>query len=378
MRTLLKAAPILLSGASLFAQYPGLTLPPSGNNQRAAVTQFIGPVKVTIEYSSPAVHGPDGKDRRGQIWGKLVPYGMSDLGFGNGKPDPWRAGANQNTVFEVSDSVAIEGKPLAAGRYGLHMIPGEQEWTLIFSKNSDAWGSFFYDEADDALRVTVKPHKHDYREYLTYEFPLRRPAESTAEMQWEELSVPWNVKVENPDEIYMVRLRRELTTVPGFSYQGYAAAARYTLTADRHLDQGLRWADAAISMPFIGQANFETLGVKAQILAKMGQKDEAKKVMDAALKLPGTTSLDIHQYGRQLLMAKQVDEALQVFQYNAERNGDAWPVHVSLARAYMAKGDLKQALDHAQKAAKQAPDEQNKKNLEAMVKALSEGQTYNQ
>ena len=100
--------------------------------------------------------------------------------------------------------------------------------------------------------------------------------------------------------------------------------------------------------------------------------------MDAALKLPGTTSLEIHQYGRQLLMAKQVDEALQVFQYNAERNGDAWPVHVGLARAYMAKGDLKQALDHAQKAAKQAPDEVNKKNLEAMVKALSEGQTYNQ
>ena len=84
MRTLLKAAPVLLCGASLFAEYPGLTLPPSGNNQKAAVTQFIGPVKVTIEYSSPAVHGPDGKDRRGQIWGKLVPYGMSNLGFGNG------------------------------------------------------------------------------------------------------------------------------------------------------------------------------------------------------------------------------------------------------------------------------------------------------
>ena len=108
------------------------------------------------------------------------------------------------------------------------MIPGQEEWTLIFSKNADAWGSFFYDEADDALRVTVKPHKHDYREYLTYEFPLRRPAEATAELQWEELAVPWTVKVEDPDEIYMARLRRELTTVPGFTYQGYVAAARYT------------------------------------------------------------------------------------------------------------------------------------------------------
>lgn len=378
MRTLIQLTIALLSGGGLFAQYPGLTLPPSGNNQKAAVTQFIGPVKVTIQYSSPAVHGPDGKDRRGQIWGRLVPYGMSNLGFGNGKPDPWRAGANENTVFEVSDSVVIEGKPLAAGRYGLHMIPGQEEWTLIFSTNADAWGSFFYDESEDALRVTVKPHKHEYREYLTYEFPVRRQMEATAELQWEELAIPWTVKIEDSDEIYMARLRRELTTVPGFSYQGYVAAARYTLNANKHLDQGLKWADAAISMPFIGQTNFDTLGTKAQILAKMGQKDEAKRLMDTALKLPGTTPLEIHQYGRTLLTANQVDEAIQVFQYNARRNGDAWPVHVGLARAYMAKGDLKQALEHAQLAAKQAPDEPNRTNLEAMVKALSAGQTYDQ
>src|SRR5271170_2319632 len=164
-----------IAGAAL-AQIPGLTLPPSGNNQKAVVTQFIGPVEISIAYSSPAVHGPDGKDRRGQIWGKLVPYGMSNLGFGNGKPAPWRAGANENTVFAVSNDVEIEGKALPAGRYGLHMIPGPDEWTLIFSKNSSAWGSFFYEEADDALRVTVKPHKHEYREWLTYEFASRRPA----------------------------------------------------------------------------------------------------------------------------------------------------------------------------------------------------------
>ena len=83
---------------------PGLAIPPSGKNQRASVTQQIGSVRLTIEYSSPAVHGPDGKDRRGQIWGKLVPYGLADLGFGNGKPAPWRAGANENTVFTISNA----------------------------------------------------------------------------------------------------------------------------------------------------------------------------------------------------------------------------------------------------------------------------------
>src|SRR5690242_7750314 len=93
----------------LAAQFvPGLALPPSGNNQKASVVQYIGPVRISIDYSSPAVHGPDGKnDRRGQIWGKLVAYGLTDSGFGNGKPGPWRAGANENTVFEVSDAVSI-------------------------------------------------------------------------------------------------------------------------------------------------------------------------------------------------------------------------------------------------------------------------------
>src|SRR2546421_4705013 len=136
--------PVALTGA-MFAQYPGLTLPPSGKNQKASVIQYVGPVRVAIDYSSPAVHGPDGKDRRGQIWGKLVPYGLTNLGFGNGKPGPWRAGANENTVFAVSHEVNIEGKPLPAGRYGLHMIAGPEEGTLIFSKDALAWGGFIVD-----------------------------------------------------------------------------------------------------------------------------------------------------------------------------------------------------------------------------------------
>jgi tetratricopeptide (TPR) repeat protein len=361
-----------------WAQFPGLTLPPSGDNQRAAVIQFIGPARVSIEYSSPKVHGPDGKDRHGQIWGKLVPYGLANLGFGNGKPVPWRAGANENTVFELSNDVTIEGKTLPAGRYGLHMIAGPEEWTLIFSKNSSAWGSFFYDDTEDALRVTVKPKKHDYREWLTYEFTARKPDEATAELQWEELAVPWTIKVPNVNEIYLSKLREELTTVPGFSYQGYDAAAQFTVQSGAGLEQGLKWAEAAVSMPFIGQVNFSTLNTKAQVLAKMGRNEEAGKLMQAALKLPGTTSIEIHQYGRQLLTEKKNTEALAVFQLNAERNGDAWPVHVGLARGYAATGETKKALEHAKIAVTQAPDPLNRQSLEAMVKDLSEGKAISQ
>src|SRR5450759_995945 len=145
-REIISIAIAVPAGAQII---PGLALPPCVNNQNASVTQHIGPVRVTIDYSSPAVHGPDGKDRRGQIWGKLVPYGLTDLGFGNGKPAPWGAGANENTVFTVSENVSIEGKPLPAGRYGLHMIAGPDDWTLILSKDSNAWGRFYYDPAAD-------------------------------------------------------------------------------------------------------------------------------------------------------------------------------------------------------------------------------------
>jgi hypothetical protein len=355
-----------------------MTLPPSGGCQKASVTQYIGPVKVSIEYSSPAVHATDGTDRRGQIWGKLVPYGLTNLGFGNGKPGPWRAGANENTVFSVSEPVLIEGKPLAAGHYGLHMIPGPEEWTLIFSKNHTSWGSFFYDDSEDALRVTVKPHKHDYREWLAYEFTARRPAEATAELQWEELAVAWSIKVDHIEDIYISRLSNELRNSTGFTYQSYISASQYCVNANTHLDEALKWADAAINMPFIGQSNFATLSNKAQVLSKLGRGPEAQTLMQTAVKLPGTTPLEIHQFGRSLITLKKNEEALKIFQYNAERNGDAWPVHVGLMRGYAAVGDLPKALEHARIALPQAPDEINKKGLADMVKTLSEGKNISQ
>jgi hypothetical protein len=97
-------------------------------------------------------------------------------------------GANENTVLRVSHDVLIEGKPLAAGSYGLHALPGESDWTLIFSNNSTSWGSFFYKESEDALRITVKPAKSDYREWLTYEFTDRQPDRATVQLAWEDLA----------------------------------------------------------------------------------------------------------------------------------------------------------------------------------------------
>ena len=103
------------------ASAQSVTLPPSGNNQRAVTTQHIGLVTVSIDYSSPRVISPSGEDRRGKIWGTLVPWGIYDLGFNN-RRGPWRAGANENTVFTVSHPIKVQGQPLPAGRYGLHLM----------------------------------------------------------------------------------------------------------------------------------------------------------------------------------------------------------------------------------------------------------------
>lgn len=363
---------LLLAGAA-WGQFPGLTMPPSGDNQRASVTQFIGPVKITIDYNSPKVHGPTGEDRRGKIWGTLVPYGMANLGFGNGKPSPWRAGANENTVFAVSHPVLIEGKSLPAGRYGFHILPEKDEWTLIFSTNSTSWGSFFYEPDEDALRVKVKPRKHEYREFLTYEFTDRRPTRAVAELQWEDLAAAWTIEVENVNAIYLSSLKQELRTVPGFSWQSFVGASQFCLQNNLDLNQALEWAEAAVSRPFVGQANFTTLSNKAIVLGALGRDEDAKSAAMLAIKHPTANALMIHQFGRQLLRAGKTKEAMAVFQANVDKYGEAWPTHVGLARGYAALGDSAKALEHAKKALEQAPDDLNRNGLKQMIQQLTDG-----
>ena len=114
-------------------------MPPDGGNKKAMVGERIGITDVTIHYDRPGVKG-----REGKIWGQLVHTGYADLGFGTSKAAPWRAGANENTTIEFSTDVMIEGQTLPAGKYGFFIAYDPNECTLIFSKNTTSWGSFFY------------------------------------------------------------------------------------------------------------------------------------------------------------------------------------------------------------------------------------------
>jgi tetratricopeptide (TPR) repeat protein len=358
------------------AQTPAITLPPNGDNQRSEVIQQIGLVRASIEYSSPDVHAPNGDDRRGKIWGALVPYGIHDLGFNNRK-GPWRAGANENTVFTVSHPVKINGQPLAAGRYGLHMLASDKEWTVIFSKNSTSWGSFTYDAAEDVLRVTVKPEKSAYREWLSYDFVDRKPDRATVALQWEELSVPFTIAVDDMPTLYIDNMRRELRDFAGFRSREWLAAAQYCLQVGRNLEEALKWADNSLSLPGVGQPTFGAMSTKAQILEKLSRPTDATAVMSAALDLPNALPVEIHQYGRSLLTQGKPKEAMGVFQKNAKRFGEAWPTHVGLARGYSAMGDYKSALKHTEIALTQAPDDLNRKSLQDALGKLKQGQDMN-
>ncbi len=360
------------------AQVRGLTLPPSGDNQHSVVTQYIGPVAVTIDYNSPDVRSPTGDDRSGKIWGALVPYGMANLGFGTcGDQCPWRGGANENTVFTVSHAVKVQGQPLPAGSYGLHFIPGREEWTVVFSRNSTSWGSFFYDAKEDALRVTAKPEASEHHEWLTYEFTDRQPAKATVAMKWEKLALPLAITVDDIQQLYLAKIRQELRTNVGFAWQNWVAATQYCLQNKINLEEAARWARHATDPTQIGQENFVTLSNLAQALAAVGQAAEAKETMDRALNHRTAGPVEIHGYGRQLLGQGKAAEAMQVFELNARRFDGAWPTEVGLMRGHAALGHDKEALEHGRKALAQAPDDLNRTNLQNLVKQLEEGKAIN-
>ena len=364
---------LLVAGAT--SAQPGLTLPTSGDNQKASVTQFIGPVKITIDYSSPKVHNPrTSEDRRGKIYGTLVPYGLTNLGFGTCTECPWRAGANENTTFTTNYPIQVEGQMLPAGTYGFFLIADPNEWTAIFSKNSTSWGSFFYNAAEDQLRVKVKPEKSDYREWLTYEFTERQPDKATVAMKWEDLSVPIHITIPNLTDVYLTEIHNQLRSSAGFTYQNWDQAAQYALKAKR-LDDALQFAKGATDPTFgIGQENFQTLMTLAEVQEARGMP-EAKATRDKAF--PMASAIQLHQYARQQLQKGNKAEAIRVWTLNAKLHPNDWPVNVGLMRAHSAQGNYKEALKYAKLAAAQAPDPQNKKSMEDSIKKLEAGKDVN-
>ncbi|HBH05245.1 MAG TPA: hypothetical protein DDX92_01415 [Flavobacteriales bacterium] len=358
-----------------------ISYPPSGDNQKSIVTQYMGLVSVTIEYNSPNVTGPNGEDRSGKIWGDVVPFGMQNLGFGwstDDNPSPWRVGANENTTIEFSHDVLVGGKPLSAGKYGLFMIPDKDSvWTIIFSRNYNSWGSYFYTTSEDELRIESQPVQKEFNEFLTFEFTERDLEHCKAQMRWENLAVPFEIAVPDFKAVYIERIENELRSEIGFYWQAWVTAASFCVNYNTHLEDGLKWADFAINGPFVGERNFQTLQTKASVLFALKRDDEAKELAIEAANFPGSNAFKVHQYGRSLMKEGKTEIALEVFKANHKAHKGAWPTNVGLARGYSALGSYKKAKKYAEKAFEQAPDKLNRENLSRMIKMLEDGKDVN-
>jgi len=352
-----------------FSQIP-LTVSPGGGNKKASVSERIGLTDVTIHYDRPGVKG-----REGKIWGQLVHTGFIDQQFGSSKSAPWRAGANENTIIEFTTPVKIEGQNLLAGKYGFFVAYDPNQCTLIFSKNSTSWGSYYYDDKEDALRVKVKPSALDKSvEWLKYEFMNETDNSATIALQWEKLMIPFKVEVDYINA-QLESFRKELRTEKGFIWESWNQAAAWCLQNNVNLDQALVWADTATSAIFGGDKAFQAWSTKAQILEKLNRSAEADSIMKKTIAFAGMN--EIHQYGRQLLQQKKNKEALEIFKGNFQKNPNQFTTLMGLTRGYSANGDYKNALKYAKLALPLAPDNNNKNNVTNMIEKLKEGKDAN-
>ncbi len=376
-KNLLKSTLCLCFCMNLLFSFSGkaqqVTLPRT--SPHAEVKQTVGITTIAIEYSRPNVISPQGVDRTGNLWGKVVPYGFNNFGFGTSEAAPWRAGADENTIIRFSHDVTIEGKALAAGAYGLHMALKESgEVTVIFSKNITSWGSYFYDEKEDALRVSVSSETVPQTPLLTYSFPEVSVTSAVVALDWEKKRIPFKIKVNTP-EITYTHLQDELRSYKGFSDMALQQSAGYLLQNNIHLPTALQWSEQAISGPF-GKENFTNLSTKANILKAMGKTTEAEAVMNSALKLPSATANDYYAYGRSLIGQDKDDEALTIFTALRKKWKDNWLAPHGMARGYSALGEMDKALKYERAALQIAPE--NAKNVvQGYIKTLEEGKDIN-
>ncbi len=313
-------------------------------SQAARVMQRIGITDISISY-----HSPLAKNRK--IWDALVPYDQV-----------WRAGANENTSISFSTDVKIEGQSLATGTYGLHMIPTKDEWTIIFSKNSNSWGSFFYDETEDVLRVKSKPVSADYQDWLGYYFTDIQSNTCKVTMRWEKISLSVNVKVDVQETVYN-SMREELRGLDAFTWEAPLQAARYCLANEIHLDQGKKWLEQSMRT----QQNSTNTFIMAKYLSKEGKSKEAAEMKEKAKSLANESELN--NYGYALLGEKNISEAIEIFSLNVKRFPDSWNVYDSLGEAYDINGNKKEALKNYRIALSKSPENQ-KARIEPIIKKL--------
>jgi tetratricopeptide (TPR) repeat protein len=349
--TIMRLFTRILAGAILTFCLADMTpaqpiLPVPQPSPRASVSQTIGITKVDVFYNRPAVKGR-------KVWGELVPLG-----------GVWRAGANENTTISFSTAVRVGGATIAAGTYGLHMIPANGPWTIILSTNASSWGSYFYKQSEDALRFAVTPAPEQFHEWLQFEFSAISDTGAVLSLLWENVRVPIALSFDTPALVLANARDSYLRGVAGFTWQGYNQAARYALQNGGDLTEALGWIDRSLQYG----TNFTNLQTKAAILEKRGDAAGAKTLRTRAMQVATETEINAHGYT--LMGAGRIDEAIAMFESNVKAHPGSWNVYDSLGEALEKKGEVKAAIKNYEKALALAGDDENKKRLTATLTRL--------
>ena len=316
------------------------------SKQRVALTDF------TITYHRPLVNGR-------KIWGGLVPFGQV-----------WRAGANENTTFEVTDPITVEGQALPKGIYGLHLLPTADSCAVIFSKTYTGWGSYSYKQEEDALRVNVKPRAlTESEEALEYEFEDLKPNSATVTLKWEKLAVPFKVAV--ADDTTLQNIRAQLKGRGQFTWQGLDEGAQFCLSHKMNLDEGLAWANASIA----NEERFDNLSTKVDLLKALNKTDEANKTWTHALEL--ATPVQLYSYGRRQQNEKHPDAAMEIFKDVAKKYPQNVYGHLAQARLKSAAGDFAGAAEEMKQAQATSPSDAQKSALKPLLDRLEARQDIN-
>lgn len=332
-----------------YAQSAVLDVP--RDSQHAVLMQRIGVTDITINYHRPLVKGR-------KVFGGIVPYGQV-----------WRAGANENTTVTFTDPVTIEGQALSAGTYGLHIIPEENEWTVIFSKVSTAWGSFTYNEKEDALRVKVKPQTGAFHEALTYDFDQPTADSAIVLLSWDKVAVPFKVSV-NVHEAVDRSLQHQLRGISQYTWEGWDDAANYWIGEKTNYETALKYSDESIGQ----EKRFDNLMTKSKALDGLGRKTEAASLREEALGLGNSQQL--YGYGRQLQRDKQQDQAFAIYRVAYKKYPNDWLSHAGMARIYCSQSDFDSAVKEM-KAAQDAAPQQAKQQVGGLVKRLQDKEDIN-
>jgi len=313
-------------------------------SQRAIVGQTIGITDITIRYHRPAIRGR-----------KLHQNNIAPLG------KLWRAGANENTVIEFTHPVKVEDQALPAGKYGLHMIPNKEEWTLVFSKNYRSWGSYYYKKEEDALRVTVKPTQGPAQEWLTYSFSKVAKNSTVVTMQWATTQISFKIAVD-VNQVVVANLQDEMRGLSGYYWQGPYLAARFCNINNCNLKEAIQWANRSIGI----KQTFQNLLVKSQLLKKTDQPKESIKFKEQAFKI--ATEQDLVQYGYNLGQEVTNQERNEHFAYIVKRF-NTWTAYQAQGVVFRYFGEKNNAIKSFENALKRAPQTQ-KARLEKAITNL--------